>query len=443
MKVAIVGGGWAGLSAAVSACQAGHEVCLFEAASTLGGRARALPIDTPLPNATSARLDNGQHILIGAYTETLRLMRLLGVDDKQVLLRQPLSLPLPDGTGLQTPSWAGNWPAPVDALLAMVLARGWGWQDKLSLLKTCVAWQLAGFACAQTETVSDLCRGLSGRVMAELIEPLCVSALNTPACEASGAVFLRVLKDALFGVRGGSHLLLPRTDLGQLLPQAAVRWLTSQGAGVHTGMRVQPLAWASPHWIVNGEPYDRVVWATGASEAHRAMTGAAASLGTSTATERGQVANSLQKWAAVAEKLQYKTIATVYVWAPGVRLHRPMLALHSHAAAPAQFVFDRGQLDGTTGLLAFVVSASVDDRETLQAAVLKQASNQLGLQNLQALQTIVEKRATFACTPTLVRPGQDIAPGLLAAGDYVQGPYPATLEGAVRSGWSAGLQLQH
>ena len=171
------------------------------------------------------------------------------------------------------------------------------------------------------------------------------------------------------------------------------------------------------------------------------MASAAATLGASTATAQAPLAHSLRNWAACAENLQYKTIATVYVWAPGVRLHRPLLALRSDATGPAQFVFDRGQLDGTTGLLAFVVSASVDDRETLQAAVLKQASDQLGLQSLQALQTIVEKRATFACTPALVRPGPDIAPGLLAAGDYVQGPYPATLEGAVRSGWLAGTSL--
>lgn len=112
------------------------------------------------------------------------------------------------------------------------------------------------------------------------------------------------------------------------------------------------------------------------------------------------------------------------------------MALRHDAAYPAQFVFDRGQLDGTAGLLAFVVSASRGGRETLQAQVLEQARVQLGLE-LQAVQTVVEKRATFACTPDLQRPPQAIAPGLLACGDYVAGPYPATLEGAVRSAVAA------
>jgi hypothetical protein len=91
-------------------------------------------------------------------------------------------------------------------------------------------------------------------------------------------------------------------------------------------------------------------------------------------------------------------------------------------------------------LLAFVVSASQGGREALQTQVLAQAQSQLGgvLQGrtLVPIQTVVEKRATFACTPGLVRPAQHIAPGLVACGDYVDGPYPATLEGAVRSGCS-------
>jgi predicted NAD/FAD-dependent oxidoreductase len=87
-------------------------------------------------------------------------------------------------------------------------------------------------------------------------------------------------------------------------------------------------------------------------------------------------------------------------------------------------------------LLAFVVSASTGERDALQAKVLTQAHSQMGLA-LQGVQTIVEKRATFACTPGLQRPVARIAPGLVACGDYVEGPYPATLEGAVRSGQNA------
>jgi hypothetical protein len=157
------------------------------------------------------------------------------------------------------------------------------------------------------------------------------------------------------------------------------------------------------------------------------------------------IAISLQKWAELAQTLQFEAITTVYAYAPEAHLSQPMLALHSNGAAPgqvpapAQFVFDRGQLGGPAGLLAFVVSASTGDRETMQAQVLAQAQTQLGL-TLAPVQTVIEKRATFACTPGLLRPPSAIAPGLWACGDYVEGPYPATLEGAVRSGqFAVGL----
>lgn len=434
LRIGIVGGGWAGMAAAVAACQAGHAVTVFEASRTLGGRARALP--GSLPDGTPITLDNGQHILIGAYTETLRLMRLVGLEPDALLLRQPLSLPFPDGTGLQTPSYATHWPAPFDAIAAIATARGWTWGERLSLIRASLGWQLRRFTCAPQWSVAQLCDGMAPRVLHELIEPLCVSALNTPADQASAQVFLKVMQDALFGVRGGSHLLLPRTDLSALFPVAAAQWITQRGGEVNLGHRVGSLRWQAPHWLVDGQAFDRVVWATSSSNAATALAEYSHSATTSIAT-------ALQAWAATAAALRFEAIATVYAWAPQARLPHPMLALRNSASAPAQFVFDRGQLGGPTGLLAFVVSASDGSREVLQTAVLQQAAAQLGPIGVPALlpvQTVVEKQATFACTPGLQRPPQAIAPGLLAAGDYVQGPYPATLEGAVRSGWSAGRQ---
>ena len=420
------------MAAAVAACEQGHTVTVFEASRTLGGRARAL--QGTLPDGAPVTLDNGQHILIGAYTETLRLMRLVGLDPDLMLLRQALSLPFPDGTGLQTPAYATHWPTPLDAIAAIATARGWTWGERLSLIRASLGWQVRRFNCAPELSVAQLCARMAPRVLHELIEPLCVSALNTPANQASAQMFLRVMRDALFGVRGGSHLLLPRTDLSALFPVAAARWIAQRGGQVHLGQRAGSPRWQAPHWLLDGQAYDRVIWATSSSNAALALVEYASS-----APEK--IANSLRAWAATASAMRYEAIATVYAWAPQARLPHPMLALRNTPTAPAQFVFDRGQLDGPQGLLAFVVSASEGSREALQAAVLQQAADQLsvlGLPTMLPVQTVVEKHATFACTPALQRPPQQIAPGLLAAGDYVQGPYPATLEGAVRSGWAAG-----
>ena len=195
---------------ALQAVTTGHEVTLFEASRAAGGRARAVP--GLLPNGADVTLDNGQHILIGAYTETLRLMRQVGVNPEQALSRQPLNLLYPDGAGLTLP----RWPAPLDALYGILSARGWRVNDKLTLLRTARAWRRADFACEPSLTVAQLCAPLTARVRQEMIEPLCVSALNTTSVNASAQVFLRVLRDALFGTPGSSNLLLPRVDLSQL-----------------------------------------------------------------------------------------------------------------------------------------------------------------------------------------------------------------------------------
>jgi squalene-associated FAD-dependent desaturase len=458
VKIAIIGAGWAGLAAAVQATQDGHHTTVFEASRSLGGRARAL--NSTLPDGTPVTLDNGQHILIGAYQDTLALMRQLGVDPERALLRMPMTLRFPDGQGLCFP--AG--PAPLDALAGLLGARGWRWHDRWSLLRHAAGWRLRGFRCDEHLSVSQLCQTLSPRVMQTLIEPLCVSALNTPTSRASASVFLRVLQDALFGVSGGSNLLLPRLDLSELMPQAAARWLATRGGQIRLGARVQSVQPQGTQWQVDGEAFDTVVLATSASEALHILTN-------TSLTAPEPVAQQINPWCQLTRGLQFEAITTVYVWAPGTHLPHPMLTLRSDSAAqqPAQFVFDRGQLGGPPGLLAFVVSASQGDKDQLQTQVLAQARQQLGLgpagaavnkkkagallqlrqvgqvgqavQAMQVVQTVVEKRATFACTPGLQRPATLIAPGLLACGDYVQGPYPATLEGAVRSGQQAARLL--
>ncbi len=425
MNVAIVGAGWAGLAAAIECVQAGHRVTLYEAARAPGGRARSL--DVQLPDGRDARLDNGQHILIGAYTESLRLLRLVGVDVDRQLHRQPLTLHYPDGHGLRLADAA----PPLDLLAGLLRARHWPWRERLALLRAAARWRRAGFACEARLTVTQLCAGIGPTVMRELIEPLCVAALNTPAVQASAQVFLRVLHDALFAGRGGSQLLLPRCDLGALFAQPARLWLQARGAQLLAGQRVEQLSADGAAWRVDQQRYDAVILACPAPQAARLVFAAAA---------HAADGRALSDWGRQAEALTHEAIATVYAWSPGVTLAQPMLALHHDAAQPAQFVFDRGQLGGPRGLLAFVVSAARGSHETLQAQVLLQARSQLGL-TLQPVQTVVEKRATFACTPQLQRPAARIAPALLACGDYVAGPYPATLEGAVRSGVQAARAL--
>jgi hydroxysqualene dehydroxylase len=418
-KIAVIGGGWAGLAAAVEAVRRGHAVTLFDMAPQLGGRARSV-------ETAEQMLDNGQHILIGAYVDALALLRTVGVDTDRALLRTPLRITQPDGTGLQL-----NAGLPIAAFARAVLRqRGWRLAERLALLRAAAGWAWRGFRCEPLLTVAVLTAHLPARVRDELIDPLCVAALNTPAHEASAAVFLRVLKDALFTGPGSADLLLPRVGLSELLAAPAQGWLARAGAELKLQQRVTSLAAVNAGWSVNSHAFDGVVLATSATEAARLTQTMA------------------PDWSRAAAALRFEPIVTVYLHAPGTRLPEPMLALRSSAAAPAQFVFDRGQLGGPEGLLAFVISGAQPwverGAEATQQATMSQAVTALGPHlraPLRHVQTLIEKRATFRCTPALQRPAMHIAPGLMAAGDYVSGPYPATLEGAVRSGLQAAASL--
>ncbi|HEX4853712.1 hypothetical protein, partial [Arenimonas sp.] len=201
------------------------------------------------------------------------------------------------------------------------------------------------------------------------------------------------------------------------------RWLLAHGAQLRLAERAHVERHPRGGWAVAGQRFDDAILATQPTEAARLV------------RESGVPAAD---WLARADALAFEAIATVYATG-GPRLPLPMLALPSGEGAPAQFVFDRGQLGGPPGLLAFVVSASHADKDTLEREVIAQAAG-LGWK-LQPLKTIVEKRATFACVPGLRRPAVAIAPGLWACGDYVEGPYPATLEGAVRAGLAVAERL--
>jgi hypothetical protein len=354
-------------------------------------------------------------------------MATVGADVAALLDRRPLELRYPDGRGLRMP--AG--PPWLVFAWAVARCRGWNAGDRWALLGAAARWSWQGFECDPQLTVDALCRRLPPAVRQLLVDPLCVAALNTPAREASAATLLRVLRDALFSGPGSADLLLPRSQLSALLPEPAEHWLRQAGAGLRLNERVRTLAPQGNGWAVDGEGFDAVVLACSAAEAARLAQ------------------DHAPAWAERARALRYEPIVTVYLRCPGARLPAPMTALVEGPDAPAQFAFDHGALGATPGLFAFVVSGARTwverGLDATGAAVLRQAQQAFAPGTWPApatlLRVLAEKRATFRCTPALDRPPASVAPGLLAAGDYVEGPYPATLEGAVRAGERAARML--
>jgi squalene-associated FAD-dependent desaturase len=419
-KVAIIGGGYAGLACAVELARAGAQATLFERSHTLGGRARVVVKD-------GHRVDNGQHILIGAYTELTRLMRITGQTPK-TLERMPLTLVTPGRLRLV----AARLPAPLHLAVGLLRARGLTWSDRRAMLRLMQHLKRLAFRIEPDMTVAELLRETAQTApLIELIwAPLCVAALNTHTDEASAQVFANVLRDSLASNASASELLIPRTDLTELFPVQAGRYLATRRGRLETGVTISAIAHRPDGFALIGDPSDRrrfehVVIATAPYHAGALLRSA----------ECEDVADRI-------DALRHEPITTVYLGlGEGVRLPATMIGL---ANGPAQWAFDRGALGGEAGLIACVISASGPHgdltRGELESATLEQLARQLGrsLPTPHWSMTITEKRATIACTPGLQRPATGTPTlGVWLAGDYLESPYPATLESAVRSGCAA------
>jgi squalene-associated FAD-dependent desaturase len=423
--VAVIGAGWAGCAAAVELTRAGAKVTLYEATRTAGGRARRIDYQ-------GHTLDNGQHILLGAYRESLRLMQQVGLQPSQLLMRLPLQMRYPDneeGMDLLAP----RLPAPLHLVMGVLRAKGLSLADKLSLARFSSAARWMGWQLNQDCTVAELLVRFdqTDRLIKLMWRPLCIAALNTPPERASAKVFLAVLRDSLGARRAASDMLLPRTDLSTLFPDAAISWLQKQGGTVMMGHRVNSIHADDAGWTISSEQrsdhYQHVVIATAPIHAQTLLKDTDHALSESLSFD-------------------YEAITTCYLqYAPTVRLPAPMLALIDDPESQrwGQFVFDRSQLDSAqAGLLAVVISASgmatESGAQSLETSVAQQLAHDLRLPELANpawSKAITEKRATFACVPDMQRPSTATThPGLWLAGDYTASDYPATIEGAVRSG---------
>lgn len=418
--VAIIGAGYAGLACAVELSRRGVHVVVFERSHTLGGRARGLYKD-------GWQVDNGQHILLGAYAELTRLMRVVGVTPK-ALLTLPLTLHIPGKLSLR----AAGLPAPWHLALGLLRAEGLTWADRKSAMGLLDWLKKRRFRLERDMPVSNLLlqTGQTATLRKYIWEPLCVAALNTPAHEASAQVFANVLRDSLAADARASDMLLPRVDLSELFPVPATRYLGRRRSQVHTATAIEAIRIEEDGFSLKGDwsldHYQHLVVAT-------APYHAAPLLATTGRCER---------LVELIHGLEHEPIVTVYLAYPaGIRLPGPIIGLPD---APGQWAFDRSQIAGGEeehNLISVVISAhgAHDDleKEALIVAVHSQLERLLH-RRLPAptwSQAITEKRATFACRPGVTRPTHRTpVPGLWLAGDYVESDYPATLESAVRAG---------
>lgn len=415
-RVAIVGGGYAGMAGAAELARRDIPVTVFETARTLGGRARRVEIN-------GVTLDNGLHILIGAYRETLRLIELTRhPQEASGLVRLPLELIVHPHFRLRAP----RLPAPLHLAAALICARGLDLAGRMKAAAFVASMRRQNFRLGTDTSVEHLlasCRQ-PPRVTRYLWNPLCISALNTQPHEASAQIFLNVLRDSFNGVRADSDLLLPAMDFSALFPERAAAFLTLHGGSVRLGATVETVRRTADGFELTADDgcFSHVILAVSPHRLNALI---------APHTELEEINKLVQAFS-------YQPIYSVFLqYPPGTRLPFRMGGIE---ATYSQWLFDRGRLCGQDGLIGVVISASGAHQDLEHDELARRVHAELsahfpGLGKPRWHRVIAEKRATFSCSVGLRRPtNRTPIPRLYLAGDYTAGDYPATLEAAVRSG---------
>ncbi|MEJ2362326.1 MAG: hydroxysqualene dehydroxylase HpnE [Gammaproteobacteria bacterium] len=430
--IVIVGGGWAGLSCAVELVDLGHSVTLLESARQLGGRARRIAFDTHA-------VDNGQHILLGAYHHSLQLLNRLGIDLDSALFRQGLELSLLQGDKTALQLRLPHLINPLNLLVGLLKLNGLNLKDRWRALNFGFKLFSNSMVSEEDISVADLLTAhkQSAHTIRLLWEPICLAALNTPIEEASAQIFIRVLHDSFCRAYHDADLIIPRLDLGSLLPDRASDHIEGHGGFVHLSQRVTDITIERRH-VVGISTQDRKYEA-----AHVVL-----------AIPPHACQTLLKPHAAMHDiaynmsGFGYHPICTIYLQYPtSVQTDRPLQGL---LGTTTQWLVDR-RISGQPGVIAAIISGPGKhmqlDNEQLSAHVQNE------LQQLfphwppaQSVMVIREKRATFSAHVGInrLRPSNHTPiHGLWLAGDYTNTGYPATIESAVISGLQTAKLIHH
>jgi hydroxysqualene dehydroxylase len=397
VKVVVVGGGLAGLSAALELADAGHEVRLLEARPTLGGKVQTLPEREGDPDPPP---DNGQHIALGCFSDYLEFIERIGSRDK--IQRLPFELSVIDERGRAARIGYGLGP--------LLRYRHLPFRDRLRV--ALLVARLPRLAPRELETFGEFLRrhGQSKKAIDRFWDVFIRPALNLRTDEVDAEAARFTVLRALRSGRAASDLVLPTDPLGDIHGVAAARALQQAGASAETGTRVDDLAELDADAVVLALPPD---------EASRLLG---------------------EDWT-----FDHSPIVSVHLLFDRIILRRPMAAL---LGSDAHWVFDRGALTGhepDRGQYLTVVSSAVPELLEIRGRELVdliagQVTERLGPANVLWSRVSREPEATIAVRPGLSRPPA-AREGLALAGAWLAAPWPPTMEGAVRSGRAAAHLL--
>jgi squalene-associated FAD-dependent desaturase len=433
----VVGAGFAGLSAAVRLVEGGARVVVLEARRQLGGRATAFR-----DAQTGEWVDNGQHLLLGCYRETLAFLAAIGAADR-VAVQPSLEVPFVDAAGRATTLACPPLPSPWHLLGALLDWDALPVRDRFAALRLVGAVRLAlgelrgspHRAASPGETVENwlIRNGQTGRLREMLWDPLAIAALNQSPARAAAPYFARVLAEMLAAGRQGSAIVLPLAPLHEMYAEPARIWLEARSSDVITGApaRVSLVAGRVASVEAAGRRFatDKVIVATAWHALASVFDGDVMPL-----------ASILDAASCTA----WSPIVTVNLWTEGPPLRAPFVGLPGRTV---QWVFDKRTILGRGASHLSLVTSAADSldswtNDAIARLAVEEVSNalpEMRENRIVRANVVRERRATFSLAP-----GQPSRPpvrtpigGLFLAGDWIDMGLPGTIESAVRSGFAA------
>ena len=433
--VIVIGGGFAGLSAASALAERGAQVLVVEARPALGGRATAFT-----DPATGERVDNGQHVLFGCYHETFRFLRRIGAEG-HVRVQHRLAVDMIDRAGRWSRLACPALPSPLHLLAGVMTWNALGWRDRLSAMKMRAALSdvlggPSGSAVGPAATVREwlIQNGQTPRLIEMLWEPLAVAALNQPIDQAAAASFAAILRPMFGRNPRNAALALPARPLDEMYALPARTYIEQRRGLVRVS---SPATIRGHHVLIRNERLTApaIICAVPWHALSDLLPERPAAL--------GRVLDA-------ADRTDASPIVTVNLWFDRVVIDRALVGLPGRTL---QWVFDkRAVFDEKASHLSLissgaeaVVARSNQDLIDLAMGEVSEAIPAVRSASLLRAVVVREKKASFSVAPgqpprPLTRTG---VPGLLLAGDWIDTGLPATIEGAVISGhWAADAVLK-
>jgi hydroxysqualene dehydroxylase len=426
--VVIIGGGLAGLSAAVELTSVGIPVVLFELRQQLGGRTYSF-----FEPKTTSTVDNGQHLLMGCYSATRKYLKLVNAE-QYFSLQSSLEIPFLSSGGANSVLHCPNAPAPLHVALGLLSFHVLPLKDRFKLFT--VAQEILTTSPEKEKTLDRL---TVDEWLSQLRQPeacrkylwdvITIGALNNHPTNVSALMFFRILRAAFLGKKENASLMIPRIGLSDALIQPAQKFIQERGGQIHTGVGVRNIR-------LEGNMV-RSVRTTAGDELE------------------APCIISAVPWYALPQMLpqisctlQASPIIAIHCW-----FDRQVTNLDFSALIDTriQWLFNKGSHKDENGQtiqhLSFVISGAQDSVEMTKEELLRITLDDVcqllpDSKNAQLLHSVVikEKRATFTPSPGLetIRPtAQTEYDNLFLAGDWTATGYPATIEGAVLSGQTA------